>query len=326
MPVGDTMGKLFTALLAIIVLSVLFAVISAGCIRHNITSPVTPAATVHATKTLTVIIPQATATITRTFTSLPTPTITSTLCLPAFSWGASGTGNGQFGTIMSIAANPAGDCYVLEKTRVQKFKQDGTYITQWGSHGSAPGQFDWANGIAVGGSGNVYVLEANNHRVQKFDPDGNYLTNWPCGSAKSIAVDGADNAYVVTDCACLDTQVIKYDSAGNSLTQWFSNWATVTNGIAAGGGNVYIGVFTGGEFNRFTDTGTELDTCYIPGGSLAADTAGNAIAAAGSQIYKAAPDCTILKTWQSTNAGWIATGGGGYIYAAYLYTVQVFAP
>jgi hypothetical protein len=230
---------------------------------------------------------------------------------------------------MGIAANSAGDCYVLEKTRVQKFKQDGTYITQWGSYGSAPGQFDWANGIAVGGSGNVYVLEANNHRVQKFDTDGNYLSSWgymPSQIANSLAVDGADNVYVVIDCTCLNTPVIKYDSAGNSLTQWMTNWATLSNGIAAGGGYVYIGVIYGGEFNRFTDTGTQLGTCYIQGGGLAADTAGNVIVAAGSQIYKAAPDCTILKTWQSTNANWIATGGGGYIYTAYLYTVQVFAP
>jgi len=95
------------------------------------------------------------------------------------------SGPGQFYRPTGIAVDSSGNVYVVDEgnNRVEKFKSDGTYVTQYGSGGSGPGQFNRPMGIAFDSAGNWYVAEINNNRVQKFNSAGTYVTAWGCANA-----------------------------------------------------------------------------------------------------------------------------------------------
>jgi DNA-binding beta-propeller fold protein YncE len=63
--------------------------------------------------------------------------------------------------------------------RIQKFTNNGDFITMWGSKGSKNGQLDRPHDIAIDSSGNnVYVAEQGNFQIQKFTADGKFITKW----------------------------------------------------------------------------------------------------------------------------------------------------
>jgi uncharacterized protein (TIGR03663 family) len=149
-------------------------------------------------------------------------------------WGTLGTLEGQFNFPKGVAVDSEGDIYVADSQnhRIQKFGNDGRFITAWGSAGAAPGQFTEPWGIAVDGEDNVYVADTWNHRIQKFTNEGEFITYWgvnqdtggellePLGAfygPRDVAVDAEGNLYV-TDTG--NKRVQKFDSEGNPLGQW----------------------------------------------------------------------------------------------------------
>src|SRR4051812_10111307 len=122
-------------------------------------------------------------------------------------WGSYGTGNGQFISPSGIAVDSSDNVYVVDagNNRIQKFTNNGTFITTWGSYGTGNGQFISPSGIAVDSSDNVYVVDAGNNRIQKFTNNGTFITTWGSYgtgngqfiSPSGIAVDSSDNVYVV---------------------------------------------------------------------------------------------------------------------------------
>jgi PKD repeat protein len=82
--------------------------------------------------------------------------------------------------------------------RIQKFDNNGNFITKWGSYGKDDGQFIVPQGVAVDSSGNVYVADNNNHRIQKFaitfgPPFANFSTNVTTGNVP-LSVQFNDNS------------------------------------------------------------------------------------------------------------------------------------
>jgi len=69
--------------------------------------------------------------------------------------------------------------YVTDQgnNRVQKFDNDGTFLSSWGSDGTGAGQFNSVTGIAVNDD-SVYVVDNQLNKIQKFDLDGNFVTQW----------------------------------------------------------------------------------------------------------------------------------------------------
>src|SRR6478609_781928 len=126
-------------------------------------------------------------------------------------WGSYGTGNGQFISPSGIDVDSSDNVYITNSNTgsgsnpVQKFTNNGTFITTWGYEGSGNGQFISPSGIAVDSSDNVYVSDLDDNNVQKFTNNGTFITTWGSYgtgngqfiSPSGIAVDSSNNVYVV---------------------------------------------------------------------------------------------------------------------------------
>src|SRR6476661_4980448 len=161
--------------------------------------------------------------------------ISSTNKLPQFNikWGSYGTGNGQFISPSGIAVDSSNNVYSTNSNTgsgsnpVQKFTNNGTFITTWGYEGSGNGQFISPSGIAVDSSDNVYVSDLENNRIQKFTNNGTFITTWGSYgtgngqfiSPSGIAVDSSDNVYVVD---AGNNRIQKFTNNGTFITTWGS--------------------------------------------------------------------------------------------------------
>ncbi len=112
--------------------------------------------------------------------------------------------------------------------RVQKFFDDGTFISSWGSLGTDPGQFLNPRAIATDAANNSYVFDLTLDNVQVFDPSGNYLRQW--GSAgegtgqfagpSGITVDRKAGRVYTTETVITVARVQVFDLFGNFITTW----------------------------------------------------------------------------------------------------------
>lgn len=70
------------------------------------------------------------------------------------SWGAAGTGNGQFSGPTDIFCDPADRIYVCDtgNNRIQVFDVDGNFVAKFGVSGTGPDQFSGPNGVSGDGS------------------------------------------------------------------------------------------------------------------------------------------------------------------------------
>ena len=95
-------------------------------------------------------------------------------------WGISGSIKpGNFLYPQHIAADSENNIYVtdLGNSRIQKFDDQGNFISAWGSNGDEAGQFVYPSGIAIADDF-VFVVDKKLNKVQKFDTLGNFVTQW----------------------------------------------------------------------------------------------------------------------------------------------------
>jgi len=145
------------------------------------------------------------------------------------SWGMEGTGDGQFGYPHGIVIDSTDNVFVVDRwnMRVQKFDNDGNYITKWGSWGTGQGEFQNPDVIALNPkTDQVYVHDSDNYRIQKFDNDGNYIMSWGAqgagdgqfGNVYGIAVDPKTGHVYVSDTSTARIQ--KFTKNGGFVTSW----------------------------------------------------------------------------------------------------------
>jgi sugar lactone lactonase YvrE len=234
-----------------------------------------------------------------------------------------------------------GNLYVVDSfnSRIQKFDQNGKFLTMWGTAGQGDGEFRFINGdagagaIAVDEQGNVYVADWGNSRLQKFDGNGQFLAKWGTRGAGdgqfsnllSITVDKAGNVYVL-DGARADIQ--KFDGNGQFLAKWGSKGSGdgqfnyPTHLTVDGQDNVYVvdgfnnrlQKFDGnGQFlAKWGSTGTGdgqfnfiLAGANIALGAVAADNQGNVYVAdySNNRIQKFDDKGQFLAKWGSAGIG-----------------------
>lgn len=108
-----------------------------------------------------------------------------------FTWGSSGTGNGEFHLPWQIALDSNDDVYVTDRGnhRVQKFGTTGDYLLQWGSFGTGSGQFKHPCAIVADVSDNIWVSDIVLANVQKFDTTGGYLLSFGSAGTSGGAIN-----------------------------------------------------------------------------------------------------------------------------------------
>jgi tripartite motif-containing protein 71 len=189
--------------------------------------------------------------------------------------GSLGNAPGEFNGPYGVAADGAGNVYVLDSRnhRVQKLDSSGRVLAMWGRNGGdgtsgrQPGELGDPRGIEVDRWGNVYVADHGNARVQKFTPSGELVGLWgrnccdaSTGSGpgefwepRGVAVDSQGNLYVAEK---VNHRIQKLSQDGRFLGWWGKNGGT-------GGGDVAIGS-ADGEFNLPYDVAVDSrDRVYV---------------------------------------------------------------
>ena len=216
------------------------------------------------------------------------------------SWGASGTGAGQFGSSMGLpAVGPDGSLYVVDggNNRVEKFTADGAFLSSFGAAGAATGQFNNPIAAAVGPDGTVYVTDRGNNRVQRFDANGGFLSQWGTagpGDGQFINVAGVatgpDGSVYVVDAG--NARVEKFLADGTFLQSFTSGAGGFTSpsGIAVGpDGSVYVvdGNNTTPRVERFDSNGVFQNSWGSAGSADGQFQQPNGVAASAAGVYVA---------------------------------------
>ncbi len=236
-------------------------------------------------------------------------------------WGESGLSSpGKFSFPQNAAIDDLGNVYVtdLGNTRVQKFSNDGTFLSAWGSSGVGPGQFNSPAGIAFFNN-TIYVVDTQQHRVQQFDLDGNFLSTWgdEGGSTGQFLLPSGITASEDGSIYVVDTgnqRIQKFNSDGEYILEFGDSDANGGQfvspyGIAVDGqGNLYVSEPSKNKIFKFNSEGGYMQDFgpnfggypMMPQG-MVIDPSGNIYVAdtGHDRILRISPEGTTLNTWGS---------------------------
>jgi len=172
-------------------------------------------------------------------TSAPTPGTGFEICTVAASC-KTGWGFGEFGgdvsSVADVATDGAGNVYVVDWDRAQKFDSSGNWERAWGKDvvagggtgfevctvalnckrgefGQLGGELTYPGAIAADGAGNVYVIDIIGNRIQKFDSSGNWERTW----GKDVVAGGGTGFEV-----CAVAADCKWGAAGQLASGHFA--------------------------------------------------------------------------------------------------------
>ncbi len=213
----------------------------------------------------------------------------------------------------------------FQNNRIEKFTENGDYITQWGTYGTGSGQFYFPNSLAQDSFGYIYVSEMLNRRVQKFTAEGGYVTMWGShghgnsqfSSIGSMTIDRNNNIYVHDK---LDHSIRKFTSTGDFLLKWgsqgFGNGQfSVSHGIAHdSASNIHLADSLNDRIEIFSSIGLYLAQWGVQGSALghldrphaiALDSHDNVYIAdsQSNRIQKFTQSGTYLYSWGSAGSG-----------------------
>jgi sugar lactone lactonase YvrE len=268
-------------------------------------------------------------------------------------WGGFGTADGQFqypwGIVVDRDANGT-QVYVTEswganRSQVQVFDENGTYLRKWGGYGSADNQLYNPTGIAIGPDGLVYLNSRSHYKVKVFQKNGTYVRSFVTTQANGAianypyGLSFVGNRLAISNAYYSDHRVRIYETNGSFVTAM----GMETNGNAEGqfDGPYYVATDSAGKLlvsdgnnhriQVFDADGTYLrkfafkgDQRFDPTGLLV-DEGGNHYVADGQghRILKWDENATPLAIFASEGATegsvkeprQLAFGPGGRIYA-----------
>ncbi|HVS52478.1 MAG TPA: hypothetical protein VHD62_08995 [Opitutaceae bacterium] len=191
-------------------------------------------------------------------------------------WGGFGGANGQFNQPYGITLDASGVLWVADgfNHRLQRFDQNGTFLSFIGSQGSGNGQFITPTWVTFDAAGNYYVAETNSdpqnpnaadiqqQRIQKFSPSGAFITKW--GSYGQLGgqfrlpficvVDNTTNYAYVAD--YYNTRIQKFNLSAPPGDPNIPIVALPAQNVAAGGTATFTATVTGSY--QWQKNGTDI--------------------------------------------------------------------
>jgi tripartite motif-containing protein 71 len=175
-------------------------------------------------------------------------TFTTEALTPTFSFtfGSSGTGNGQFDEPAGVAVDPINGNVVVsdeKNNRIQVFNEKGELQRKFGTEGTGHGQFKEPRGVAVDSKGDVWVTDTGNDRVEEFNETGEYVGQFGTKGAgngqftepKGVSVSPKGDLWV-TDSG--DKRIEELTEKGEYVRQ-FSTGSNPVGVAADAGGKVW---------------------------------------------------------------------------------------
>ncbi|MFP5388277.1 MAG: 6-bladed beta-propeller, partial [Thermoleophilia bacterium] len=186
----------------------------------------------------------------------------------ASSFGAGGTGNGQFTHPAGIAIDAKGNLLVVDENnkRVEKFSEAGAYVSKFGSAGTGDGQFGRPTDVAIDSKGRLWVTDASNNRIEEFTEAGEFIAkfgtagsgNLQFSGPESIAISPKGNIFIGDT---YNHRVQELNEKGEFLRAFGSlgsgeGQIVESTGIAVSpAGNVYVADWGNNRISEFSEAG-----------------------------------------------------------------------
>ena len=222
-----------------------------------------------------------------------------------------------------IAADDEGNVYVVDtgNSRIQKFTNNGEFLSSWGTNGFEDGQFQHSAGIVVY-ENNVYVVDGELDIVQKFDNDGNFILKWggtgnengEFNEPQGITIDANGIVYVVDS---KNHRIQQFTTDGEFLSS-FGKYGfgdgklKIPVDVAVHGDFIYVSDPGNYKIEKYSSDGIVLESfdyrfgghSVRPGG-LTVDPNGDIyfVDAAQYRVVKINSDGRTLATWGSVGQG-----------------------
>ena len=164
--------------------------------------------------------------------------------------GGFGTDAGRFDEPRGIAVAADGSILVADagNARIQRFTEDGSFLSELGVPGEGPGQLEDPFAAALDSNGRTWVADRLNDRVQVFDADGAFVEEWRGTEPffygpRDVAIAADDTVFVLDQGRA---RVVRRPPAGGP---------SAFGGLGAGDGqlNDPTGLGVGGEIVAVAD-------------------------------------------------------------------------
>jgi YD repeat-containing protein len=144
-------------------------------------------------------------------------------CTTACQAGVAGAGKGQLNEPRGVSSDAAGNLWVADSgnNRVEKFSEEGAYLSSYGKEGSGAGEFTGVGDVTQC-KGNMYATDTGGNRVMEFSTAaktvGNFGTpgqeNGQFTRIAAIACSANKTLYVTDEAS---SRVERFDTAGAFL-------------------------------------------------------------------------------------------------------------
>ena len=170
------------------------------------------------------------------------------------SFGAFGTGNGQFNHPADVALDAGRNLWVVDKAnnRIEQFNENREFMRAVGSSGSTGGKLSSPSGIAIDSSGYVLVTDTANNRVARFTQAGVFDSVIGANVNKTKVESGGTLAEK-NHCTAASGNVCQAGTSGSAEGQMKE-----PIGIAAAGSNFFVVEKGNNRVEKFNPNGELL--------------------------------------------------------------------